>query len=280
MERVVPSDAPPRPELAFRIGVTGARELPMGSRDELLRQVRDVLRLVRDEIAQLAATPDIGAAYGQTAPVLRLVSPLAEGADRLVARAALEEGYALIVPMPFAQAEYEKDFAGGESLTEFRDLLAKATSRLELDGARGEDEAASYEAVGRLVARNCDLLIALWDGGPGKGRGGTADIVRFAANGGPPIWWARPDAAVAPRLIADTADLSPSAPQPEGTATAALKDYLKLTIMPPAHSVPAPELLFERLGGLAEGRRASPQSTYFAEQKLRAGLGTGRSMPG
>jgi hypothetical protein len=139
MERVVPSEAPPRPELAFRIGVTGARELPMGLRDELLRRVRDVLRLVRDEIA----TPDIGAAYGDTAPVLRLVSPLAEGADRLVARAALEEGYALIVPMPFAQAEYEKDFAGGESLIEFRDLLAKATSRLELDGGRGEDEAAS-----------------------------------------------------------------------------------------------------------------------------------------
>jgi hypothetical protein len=254
--------------LAFRIGVTGARELPIGSRDDLLRQVRDVLRLVRDEIVQGAATPAIGTAYGETAPVLRLVSPLAEGADRLVARAALDEGYALVVPMPFAQAEYEKDFAGGESVGEFRDLLARATSRLELDGGRGEDEAASYEAVGRLVVRNCDLLIALWDGRPGKGRGGTAETVRFAANGGPPIWWARPDAAVAPRWIADTADLSLSATQPGATA-AALKDYLKLTMRPPEHSVPAPELLFERLGDLAEGRRGSPQSTYFAEQKLR-----------
>ncbi|HEX3970699.1 MAG TPA: hypothetical protein VHX19_05225 [Stellaceae bacterium] len=264
----MPYDAPPRPELAFRIGVTGARELPIGSRDDLLRQVRDVLRLVRDEIVQGAATPAIGTAYGETAPVLRLVSPLAEGADRLVARAALDEGYALVVPMPFAQAEYEKDFAGGESVGEFRDLLARATSRLELDGGRGEDEAASYEAVGRLVVRNCDLLIALWDGRPGKGRGGTAETVRFAANGGPPIWWARPDAAVAPRWIADTADLSLSATQPGATA-AALKDYLKLTMRPPEHSVPAPELLFERLGDLAEGRRGSPQSTYFAEQKLR-----------
>jgi hypothetical protein len=253
--------------LAFRIGVTGARELPIGSRDDLLRQVRDVLRLVRDEIVQGAATPAIGTAYGETAPVLRLVSPLAEGADRLVARAALDEGYALVVPMPFAQAEYEKDFAGGESVGEFRDLLARATSRLELDGGRGEDEAASYEAVGRLVVRNCDLLIALWDGRPGKGRGGTAETVRFAANGGPPIWWARPDAAVAPRWIVDTADLSLSATQPGATA-AALKDYLKLTMRPPEHSVPAPELLFERLGDLAEGRRGSPQSTYFAEQKL------------
>lgn len=263
----MPSGAPPRPALAFRIGVTGARALPAGSRDDLLRQVRDVLRLVREEIGRYAAMPDVRAAYGETAPSLRLVSPLAEGADRLVARAALDEGFALVVPMPFAPAEYEKDFVSGESRHEFRALLAQATSRLELDGGRGEDEAASYEAIGRLVVRNCDLLIALWDGRPGKGRGGTADIVRFAANGGPPIWWVRPDAAAPPRWIADTADWEQSAPQPP--AEAALIDYLKLTIMPPAQSVSAPELLFERLGRLAQRRRTSPQSTYFAEQKLR-----------
>ena len=159
---------------------------------------------------QLAGSPEIRAAYSETPPRLRLVSPLAEGADRLVARAALEEGYELIVPMPFAQAEYEKDFAGDGSVEEFRTLLAQAASRLELDGGRGEHDAASYEAVGRMVVRNCDLLIALWDGEPGKGRGGTADIVRFAASGGPPIWWLRLGETAPPRWVTDAADLTPS----------------------------------------------------------------------
>ena len=40
--------------------------------------------------------------------------------------------------------------------------------------------------VGRLVVRNCDLLIGIWDGAPGKGRGGTADTIRHAALSGPP----------------------------------------------------------------------------------------------
>jgi hypothetical protein len=260
----LPAGVPPRPELAFRIGVTGARELPAGLREDLFRALRDVLRFVREEIAQLAATPDIRA-YAVTAPQLRLISPLAEGADRLVARAALDEGYELVVAMPFAQAEYERDFSGAESLAEFRDLLAQATSRIELDGGRGEHEPASYEAVGRMVVRNCDLLIALWDGGPGKGRGGTADIVRFAASGGPPIWWLTPG-ETAPRWIADTADLSPGGVLAPGAASAALKDYIRLTVLPPAHKAPPPELLFERLGRLAQTHSDSPESSYFAER--------------
>ena len=265
----MPSRVPPRPELAIRVGVTGARALPAGSRDDLLRQVRDVLHRVREQVAQLAASPEIRSAYSDTAPRLRLVSPLAEGADRLVARAALEEGYELIVPMPFAQAEYEKDFAGDGSVEEFRALLAQAGSRLEFDGGRGEHEAASYEAVGRMVVRNCDLLIALWDGEPGKGRGGTADIVRFAASGGPPIWWLRLGETAPSRWVTEAADLTPSGDSSAGDPGEALKDYIRLTIWPPAHLVPPPDLLFERLGQLVQAQRASPQSAYFAEQPLR-----------
>ena len=265
----MPSRVPPRPELAFRIGVTGARALSAGSHDDLLAQLRDVLHRMRAQVAQLAASPEIRDAYSDTAPRLRLVSPLAEGADRLVAHAALAEGYELIVPMPFAQAEYEKDFTGSESVEEFRGLLAQAASRIELDGGRGEHEAASYEAVGRMVVRNCDLLIALWDGEPGKGRGGTADIVRFAASGGPPIWWLRLGETMPPRWVAEAADLAPRGGPAAADPWASLKEYIQLTITPPAHVVPRPDLLFERLGHLAVAQNATPQSTYFAEEPLR-----------
>jgi hypothetical protein len=94
--------------------------------------------------------------------------------------------------MPFPQAEYEKDFKGAEKaeepplsanedLAQFHALLARAGDAwLALDGDQGPAKNAAYEAVGRFVVRHCDLLIAIWDGGPGGGRGGrtVADLMQ------------------------------------------------------------------------------------------------------
>src|SRR3954449_8629070 len=55
-----------------------------------------------------------------------LLSPLAEGADRLAAEVALARGITLLVPMPMVQSEYERDFPDRESLEEFRRLLKAA----------------------------------------------------------------------------------------------------------------------------------------------------------
>ena len=81
--------------------------------------------------------------------MLCFLSPLARGADRLAAEIALDLGYELNVPMPFPQAEYEKDFTGidptkepyapelsaDEDLAEFRALLQRADDNwLSLDG--------------------------------------------------------------------------------------------------------------------------------------------------
>ena len=54
---------------------------------------------------------------------LRVISALAEGADRLVAEVALAEGCELIVPLPMAAEEYARDFP--DTAHEFRDLLAR-----------------------------------------------------------------------------------------------------------------------------------------------------------
>src|SRR5207245_202586 len=97
------------------------------------------------------------------APLLRLISPLADGADRLVAEEGLRLGYRLEAALPFAQAEYEQDF-DPPSREQFHALLAETMAdppvaparMLALDGSRGGLADASYEAVGRLVVRNCD----------------------------------------------------------------------------------------------------------------------------
>src|SRR6476661_9379002 len=52
-----------------------------------------------------------------------LLSPLAEGADRMAAEVALRSGLQLVVPLPMPQADYEQDFATSESLQDFRRLL-------------------------------------------------------------------------------------------------------------------------------------------------------------
>jgi len=55
-----------------------------------------------------------------------VLSPLAEGADRFVARVGLEWGARLIVPLPMPVASCEGDFEEPGSVDEFRALLKKA----------------------------------------------------------------------------------------------------------------------------------------------------------
>ena len=166
-----------RSSSAFHVGVTGTRVLGADAISALRVQLGALLGSVKALVKTLR---------------IRMVSPLAEGADRLAAAQALALGYELEAPLPFAQAEYEKDFPG--SVDEFRSLLAQAGPRvLELEAARIDDGTYNYEAVGQLVVRRCDLLIAIWDGDKARGRGGTAEIVQYAAGRGRPIWWLRAD---------------------------------------------------------------------------------------
>jgi hypothetical protein len=97
--------------LPLVIGVTGHRDLRTADRPVLEQTVRRAIEELRD---QCPHTP------------LIVLSALAEGADRLVAHAALDLGLSLIVPLPMPQAEYEKDFDGPGSLEDFRSLLGQA----------------------------------------------------------------------------------------------------------------------------------------------------------
>ncbi|MBI1382182.1 MAG: hypothetical protein GC161_13985 [Planctomycetaceae bacterium] len=119
-----------------------------------------------------------GGAYDSTAPTLRLTTALAEGADRIVARAALAAGYGLHVVLPFPKATYERDFVG-ESLEEFRRLVvhSRVGSCTELDVTDKAQDPLAYRAAGLLTLAHSDVLIALWDGQPAAGVGGTAEMV-------------------------------------------------------------------------------------------------------
>jgi len=63
---------------------------------------------------------------------IHIIYALAEGADRLVAKVGLECGARLIVPLPFEQREYERDFETAESLSGFRSMLWGAVRVLRI----------------------------------------------------------------------------------------------------------------------------------------------------
>ena len=117
---------------------------------------------------------------------LRVISPLAEGADRLMAEAGLAAGASLHCPLPFHRDEYVKDFVEPASKAAFTALLAQAERVLELDGEAHRREDA-YAEIGRLAASRCDVLVAIWDGLPSRGRGGTAEVVAEALRLGVPV---------------------------------------------------------------------------------------------
>lgn len=143
-------------------GVSGHRDLIPADLPKLHEQLRSVFAR-------------FSAAYPSTP--FQLLTPLAEGADRLAAEVALTADIGLLVPLPMKQKEYERDFAAVESLFEFRRLLGKADSHWEIPAAlhpTGKHRTRQYAEVGDFIARHCHVLILFWDGEDNKKIGGTA----------------------------------------------------------------------------------------------------------
>ncbi len=286
---------PPKPVLSLRVGITGLRRLRIDQIDRIRQQMGEVLNLACQEMKTLAENPGVCPYYSHEPdtnpiPQLRMVSPLARGADRVAAKAALDRGYELFVPMPFAQDEYVKDFTGSkpddpdevprtpqQDRDEFDQLLEAATGTIQLDGGRklfptDEDnslEGFSYEYVGHFVVRHCDLLVAIWDGKVSRGRGGTADIVRYAATVGVPVWWIDATTDCEPAWLADRHDWRDIDPtKPGGSklppAASCLTTYLQQLVLMPEFT--------KRHGHRSGAQDAKPQSrpaqVYFDELPL------------
>jgi len=109
---------------------------------------------------------------------VKLISPLADGADRLVAHIYLKifkEKSHLIVPMPFDKERYMEDF-DSKSKIEFLNYLKVAKSVIEVENTQG----CHYRSLGIYVSDKCNILLALGDGTFNKKSGGTGEIVSYA----------------------------------------------------------------------------------------------------
>jgi hypothetical protein len=201
--------SPPRTVLAFRVGIVGHRpnRLPRDkeSLDTLGQMLRDILQDVKTGLSNYAASASSETLYSEAPAVVRAVSPLAEGTDRIFADQAIDLGYQLVCPMPFSQEQYEQDFLPPaalepDSVERFHGLLNRAravagVTTFELDGDRSAAPNA-YALCGRVVVNQSDLLIVVWDGHERAGDGSTVDTALEAIRFRLPVLWID---ALAPR---------------------------------------------------------------------------------
>jgi hypothetical protein len=223
MAKARASAAHPAPGL--RLGVTGHRKLPVADMTLLDETIGKILDAIGATMNTVADDPASHGFYQQAKPVLRVISPLATGADRVIARQAVARQWLLSTPLPFAQQEYEKDFP--DSVDEFRSLLARAKAIgevVELDGRR-EAEGAAYAEAGHFVLRHCDVLIAVWDGLEAAGEGGTGEIVATAMRLGLPVIHIHSAAPHAVKLLFDP-------PHGEGDILLAIKKVVHEIVLP------------------------------------------------
>lgn len=202
--------------LAVSVGVTGHRTIRPEMRLHIEGQVEQILRQIKIATADPKEYWD--QFEGET--VLRVVSCLADGADRLVAEVASCEkralGYELeaVIPFPRESLVHECDRTGEEreaAMNDFINLLNRAVRVLELDPDYSGDpwdaptgiaeRHEAYERAGLRMLDYSDLLIAVWNGRPQDRRGSTYDIISRAEKMRIPVLWIHSEQKCDPVLL-------------------------------------------------------------------------------
>ncbi|MEU7643003.1 hypothetical protein AB0C11_44705 [Streptomyces sp. NPDC039016] len=147
----------------MRVGITGHRGLS--------KEVEQRVRVLLDEVLQSYAADD-----------LVMVSCIADGPDAWAAESALRCSARLEVVIP--ADEYRDSLPGWHH--ELYDDLLRSASDIHRTGMTESDEAA-HMAGSEVLVGLVDELIAVWDGEPARGYGGTADVVAYARRAGTPV---------------------------------------------------------------------------------------------
>jgi len=153
------------------IGVTGHRDLLADEVPALKKKVREFFLQMQSDF------PDLE---------LQLITPLAEGSDRLVADVAQAMGIEIIVPLPMSQTDYEEDFSSPEAVEVFRESMkdARVIHLRTMPESAGlmissEDRDRQYAQLGIFISNHSQVLLALWDGKSSTAPGGTASVVNY-----------------------------------------------------------------------------------------------------
>lgn len=154
-----------------RIAISGHRGLP----DLTARRVAKTLR---DELASHGGGKVIG------------LSCIADGPDTWFAQAVLDQGGDLIVIVP---AQEYRDGLPERHHQTYDTLLEQASEVIRLD--RIESDSTAHMDASIRMLQTADELLAVWDGQPARGHGGTADVVAAARDRDTPVTVIWPDGA-------------------------------------------------------------------------------------
>ena len=114
------------------------------------------------------------------------ISSVAAGGDLLFAESCIQLALPLRVLLPLPADEFRKDF-DADTWSRAERVLARAAS-VEVIGRSPSREECYYEC-GIETVHQSRLLLALWNGLPAEGLGGTEDVVSFAKGVGRPVVW-------------------------------------------------------------------------------------------
>jgi hypothetical protein len=104
------------------------------------------------------------------------ISSLASGADQLFARIILDLSGILYAVIPFHN--YERAFRSTDDAESYHRLLALAERKETLHTSETDEKA--FFLAGQRIVGLADKMVAVWDGKPAGGLGGTADVVEYA----------------------------------------------------------------------------------------------------
>ncbi len=113
---------------------------------------------------------------------------LAIGADQIFADTLIKKQipYKVIIPCE----HYEETFESMKEQMRYNGYINQADYVIILNYP-APSEIAFFEA-GKTIVKYADILIAVWDGKPAKGLGGTADIVNLAIKQNKKYIWINP----------------------------------------------------------------------------------------
>lgn len=114
--------------------------------------------------------------------IRRGLSSLAVGVDQIFVEVlqSMQIEFEAVIPCE----GYEATFGDAAARARYARLLAGAATVHQLPFRTPTEQA--FFAAGKWIVSRCDVLIAVWNGRPARGLGGTADVVAVARAQGRP----------------------------------------------------------------------------------------------
>jgi hypothetical protein len=112
------------------------------------------------------------------------LSSVAVGGDQVFVRQVLALGLSWHAILPLPRLDFAADFSATDWPAVEKLLEAAEHVRVITENGTRED---AYLDCGMETVNGCDVLLAVWDGQPARGKGGTADVVKYATALGKPV---------------------------------------------------------------------------------------------